>query len=540
MNLKSTFISSLALLAFVGTATAQDSTKSKKSCQNQEQFFDADKAASSYNYYDRKAVSQPLQPAYDLDSAAFQKGKKKEKQQAAFLNQKYYFPAKPKDKWEIGLNGGSAFLIAGLNARVRESFGVGIDVRKSLGYVFSIRGGYTFFSLKGAQNWTSGTQKYHTTAHEVHVEGIVNVGNILFHKERSKWGLYGLAGVSALFYQSRQDLDNNGKFETVVTRNIPSNKYFINKVGSQGYEVTPTLFFGAGVSFRPAKFMSISVEERVSAIHGQFVAGKAAWDDFSYMPYTQLRLGFFVGGKDRVEPLYWLNPVAYAYKKIGETNADKIAKDLQKDDDEDGVPNFLDKEPNTKKGYPVDVRGVALDSDKDGIVDGEDKEPFSPPGYPIDQNGVAQVPPPACCQNGAKKGGVSERGALPSVYFDNDKYYLDPAAEALLYTVAEKLQSDPDAKLVVTGYDASTNDRKYNEQLAYNRAMATVNHLVEKYGISRDRFIVKYVGEKANPKASALEKKKSSRVDFRYANDGETGESNPPAPHPGLKAGSNK
>lgn len=59
------------------------------------------------------------------------------------------------------------------------------------------------------------------------------------------------------------------------------------------------------------------------------------------------------------------------------------------DDDQDGVANMFDKEPNTKRGCPVDVKGIKLDSDKDGLSDCDDKEPYSTIGLPIDANGVA-------------------------------------------------------------------------------------------------------------------------------------------------------
>lgn len=453
-----------------------------------------------------------------------------------------YYPPKPKDKWELGLHGGSAFIFSQYSdPRLRESFGVGIDVRKSLGYTFSLRGGYSFFRMRGTSSdpVAGGLRKYLTNAHELHIEGIVNLGNINFHRDHRIIGFYGLGGFSALFMQPRRDRDGDGKFETTLnglSGNWQLNNNLINKAGNGGYYTTPSVFVGTGISVEPAKFMSISLEERVLFVASNLWAGSAKGGNFAIIPNTSLRLGFFLGGKGTVEPLYWLNPNNYAYKKLSELNADKIAADLKKDSDNDGVPDFLDQEPDTKEGYPVDAKGIALDSDKDGIVDGEDKEPFSPPGYPIDQYGVAQVPPPACCQNIK----AAAPAPLPVIYFDADKYSLTPTASDQLDGVAAQLQANPDAKLVVTGYDASTKDRKYNEQLAYNRAIATVNYLVEKHGISRDRFIVKYVGEPKDPKASALDKRKSSRVELRYAAEGETGESNPPAPHPGLKAGSNK
>ncbi len=59
------------------------------------------------------------------------------------------------------------------------------------------------------------------------------------------------------------------------------------------------------------------------------------------------------------------------------------------DDDNDGVLNELDKEPNTPRGAPVNTRGIQLDSDKDGFPDHRDREPFSPPNFPVDDRGIA-------------------------------------------------------------------------------------------------------------------------------------------------------
>ena len=73
---------------------------------------------------------------------------------------------------------------------------------------------------------------------------------------------------------------------------------------------------------------------------------------------------------------------------------------------------------------------------------------------------------------------------------------------------------------------------KYNEQLAYNRASEAIDYLVEKYGISRDRFILNY-----NGKTSANAADAANTVEFKFVDDAVQGSSNPPAPHPGLKAG---
>src|SRR5580692_3956284 len=69
----------------------RDSTKDR---QNQRQFLKPDMDSKNYNFYQRKQISQPLMPRYDLDSAVYQNGKKKRKQQAAYLGRQYAFPAK--------------------------------------------------------------------------------------------------------------------------------------------------------------------------------------------------------------------------------------------------------------------------------------------------------------------------------------------------------------------------------------------------------------------------------------------------------------
>lgn len=634
------------------TATA-DSTSKINDSQNQTQFFGEDMKSKNFNFYRRREVSTPLQPRYDSDSAIYQKGKKKSKQQQAYLNNQYYFPAKPRDAWELGINFGSAFVSGDVkpyinNKGLIQNVGIGFTIRKSLNYMFSLRGGYDYFCTTG-RNWEPDANlkfnnalhgvydkrvnywdnpnlvasktleklnmnkfffyNYRTYMHEAHAEVIMNFGNSMFHKERNLVNAYLLAGVSAMFFTTYMDALNadgqvydfsqvaalyykpqqpgvnsaiksdrkqalnllgklyDGKYESFAEKEN-------NTPGFKNWQFVPSFTAGFGLQFHVSKFVTLGLEERV-LITGSDLLDGYRWQqdehdgltrDNDNVSYTSININIHLMGKKRTEPMYWLNPNAHAYKKLGDMNPKAIADDILKDDDGDGVINALDKEPDTKKGCPVDTHGVALDSDHDGIIDCDDKEPFSPPGFPIDSNGVAIVPPNPCCDTagigegipggpnglngpgglGGNKGRKGNSGydcakiELPSTIFDEDKYYLDPQYYGNLHQIAERMQMCPDMKLVVTGYDESRNDQKYNEQLAWNRANAAVDYLVEKYGISRDRFIVKYQGGKKAATGTAFEKKMKNKVEFRYANDGETGDSNPPAPHPGLKAGSNK
>lgn len=598
------------------STTGGKQKKAGKDAQNQLQYLKPDLEQPNYNLNDRVKISKPQMPKLDLppDSTVYQGTKAKRKQQDAFVNRKYYYPAKPKNQWEVGVGIGS-FLMSGDVTPVGnplKSYGATFTVRKAFGYVFSLRLQYVYGQASG-QDWKpkynsernpvlngalypnidyvhrapSGAEvmfhNYRMRAHELSLQGVFTLGNLMFHKERNKVNFYTFLGVGALMYNTKINvLDANNNmydFTSVVNAydNTSAGNNFLSsprrKAASDAvkalldktYEtqaeahtntqkdagklgnmtLSPVYSLGFGLGFHASKRVTLNIESRATFTHDDLLDGQQFQEDFTRggggAAQTRDYDNYFFNaitvnvhlGKKSLEPLWWLNPMDYTYKKLAEMDPNKIIDELLRDDDEDGVPNKLDKEPNTKKGCPVDPKGIALDSDKDGIFDCDDKEPFSPPGFPIDASGVAKVP---CCAEGMSTGktGAADcsKAELPEIRFADDKYGVAPEYYAHLHEVADKMQMCPDVKIVATGINT---DGKYGEQLAWNRVNKAIEYLTTKYGISRDRFIVKFVqGAKTNNPA---ERANQRRVEFRVAQDGESGQSNPPAPHPGLKAG---
>src|SRR5690606_1369895 len=72
-----------------------------------------------------------------------------------FLNNQYNFPAKPRNQWELGVKVGT-FNIIGDVASQFPTPGFGVHVRKSLGYVFSLRAEYLYGMASGV-NWKART-----------------------------------------------------------------------------------------------------------------------------------------------------------------------------------------------------------------------------------------------------------------------------------------------------------------------------------------------------------------------------------------------
>ncbi len=59
--------------------------------------------------------------------------------------------------------------------------------------------------------------------------------------------------------------------------------------------------------------------------------------------------------KKSVEPLYWENPLNFAYSELNAPKHMKMPKPVLDDADGDGITDQFDNEPNTPAGSPVDI-----------------------------------------------------------------------------------------------------------------------------------------------------------------------------------------
>lgn len=119
---------------------------------------------------------------------------------------------------------------------------------------------------------------------------------------------------------------------------------------SQKY-TAPNLYGGLGLNFRISQAVSFSVQTSL------------------LLPFTDKidgTVGDVATNTKKGNDLFLENSVGL-YITPG--------KAKKKDSDGDGVPDKLDKCPNTPAGVPVDVNGCPLDTDKDGILDYQDECP---------------------------------------------------------------------------------------------------------------------------------------------------------------------
>lgn len=526
------------------------------------------------------------------------------------------YPPKPKNMWELGIGLGNYFINGDVDACI-PGFGGAIHLRKALYYAFSIRLDFFYGRAYGLEpqpykdaldnepnifsdekaNKGYGTKynnswfpSYRTTYYYGAVEGVLNLGNILFHKDKNNWNWYLFLGLGLDHNRTELDLkDANGNYYTNLEsltgftvdkfntgsgrseikdklKNIYDGTYDTEANKKKGivrinneYNIHPVFITGMGIARKINRRINIALEHQIHLTDNDYLDGiiwRSSTDQTPHndvQHYTDLRLAINLGSfKTRKEPLYWLNPLDAAYSDIAELK--RRPKFDLKDTDQDGVIDLLDQEPETPAGAPVDTRGIALDSDNDGIADYKDEEPYSPPGYQVNDKGVAQVPvKPQMSEDDIKRiidqrlgvppGTMDSTGGrgllsyidwfLPMIHFKLDEYCIDLKYSPQLASVAYVMKTHPALKLVVEGHTDIRHTNEYNKVLSYNRAKEAIDYLVTVYKVPRERLILMFEGEEIPLGGHKNNHMINRRVEFRVA----TSEDKEMAKPAGPKAG---
>ena len=374
-------------------------------------------------------------------------------QKDRYDDSEYLFPPQPKSNWSIGIKGGIAYVSGDVKAQ--PGIGLGFDVRKALGHVFSLRlhtavgqtKGINFQPSRGYQNhignpWNTlydeGTSSprvyynYQMRYGDISIQGMVNLNNINFYKEQSKWNIYVAAGIGLMAYNTKvdalnasneiydfssipgydptigTDLNNrrdildalnnlmDGEFETPGEVNGDVRGFTL---GDDTYQVNPAITAAAGFRYRLSRRVEIEIEHRMGWTNDDLLDGQrwqesrsggpngvsALTGDFDSYNQTTIGLHFRIGPGE--ESLWWSNPLTDVYSGVQE--AKDIVRKLTDDADSDGIPDLYDQEPDTPEGMVVDAQGITMDSDGDGYPDTRDDQPYTPKGCDVDENGVA-------------------------------------------------------------------------------------------------------------------------------------------------------
>ncbi|HMG69126.1 MAG TPA: hypothetical protein VK588_15620, partial [Chitinophagaceae bacterium] len=348
-------------------------------------------------------------------------------QHTEFLNGTYNFPAKPRNQWELGIKGGLSTISGDVRARI-PSGGLGLHIRKAFGYVFSMRLEYDWLNARGlnfsaSEGWkrnpvleeinrTPGGvypqstifYNYKTNIQDLGLHGVFTLNNIRFHKSKTGINFYGFAGIAGVVYAAKYNaLAANGlpyDYSSISSQTYPNRKDAIKalksllddsyetraerdplqpKLGSRPFKVA--FEAGAGMQFKLTNRFNLAIEDKFTAPKTDLLDGQQWQENFGnanagavaqsrdYDTYNFVSIGLNVNlGAKSIEPLWWVNPLDYAYSEIRKPKLMIMPKPILPDADGDGVTDQFDQE-QTPQGCPVDSHGVSLDTDGDGVPD---------------------------------------------------------------------------------------------------------------------------------------------------------------------------
>ncbi len=365
---------------------------------------------------------------------------------------------------------------------------------------------------------------YKTKLQDISLQGIVTLNNIRFHKQKTGIVIYGGGGVGVtafkvmvnavdaagnsyrpLFnnvftkygagtYKQRRDILKDLRAGMDKTYETDADNENTRSPILKDKTLKPSGTVVAGVAIRLGKRVNLAIEDRWTFVKTDLLDGQRwqehAWGDAVLTPdfdsYNYLSIGFNVNlGARAVEPLWWVNPLDYAYDELRNHRNVKIPNNDCNDQDSDGVCDHLDREPNTPANCPVDTHGVTRDTDGDGVPDCKDKQLITPTEcQPVNADGVGKCPENCCDIPVIPPPDKVCPCDYPTLIYKGNVSALSNDNKDMLATVAAKLKANPNCMISIYGYPETSKASQANCQ---KRLELIKIYLIENGGISADR-----------------------------------------------------
>jgi len=369
--------------------------------------------------------------------------------------------------------------------------GFGLKISKQLSPIFGIQG----MLEKGAVNGIRTAVDAHFSASFLTYGFNVKINFLPIFNPKLKApriALYGIAGIGLCDFKTR---------EWALTSTTLLSSYGYGEFGGEDKATTETVIpIGLGIKYKINKHFDLGIEATMNNLNSDKLDARVktstAKDKYGY---TALTLTYQIGKNEK--SLEWvtskdmeadeLTPLFNAINKKIDSLGNKlneldgkvaqIQKDVadlknpakEADDDNDGVPNSKDLEPNTPAGNLVNFQGITI---------------------PKAGTGVAETQPQF------------------SIFFTVNSTYIDAINEEKIAAAAKMLKADPNLKFEIVGHADKTGGQVYNDLLSKRRAQAVCDDLTKSYGIDASRLTV--VGKGINEPISRDILSVNRRVDF--------------------------
>lgn len=400
------------------------------------------------------------------------------------------------NKWSLEATGGfnkpMAPLTGGFLSPTLNIGHVDFGVRYMFNEKFGAKLDYGFGSFKEVEGESP---SFDTKYNRLNLQGVANIGRIMnFESFSRSFGLllHGGAGIGLVNPEENTFNDFDDKVYTLIFGITPQVK--LSERVALVADISTILNGRQTVTFDGATAIRPDISNGFYGANGTWWTGT-------------IGLNFYLG-KAAQHADWYIAADKYATKEELATQINGI-KDMLKDSDGDGVPDYLDKEPNTPVGARVNSSGMTLDSDGDGTPDHLDKCPFQP--GPASTNGCPAEVELAAEVDYFKK---AINDGYVNVYYAFDSSSPLGFSISAANFVSNFMKRNPSVNVEIKGFADEIGPEDYNLKLSERRAKAVYDLLISS-GINASRLSFKGYGEDTSvDKASADARQLARRASF--------------------------
>ena len=364
------------------------------------------------------------------------------------------------DRWSIEVNGGintaANPVSTGYDVSVLNFFHADLGVRYMFNTKFGMKLDFGYDTFKENDD----TPEFDTKFMRVGLQGVANLGRIMeFETWTQRINLLGHTGIGVGQFKNEDAYDGEdwvGNFLIGLTAQ---------------FKITESVVLNGD-------FTMINNFSQQRTIDGFSENVAAGFDSTVYN--ASLGLTFYLGSAEKHAD--W----------VYDENADELAaleerigsiETQMNDSDKDGVPDYLDAEPNSITGVMVDSKGRSIDQNGNGVPD--ELESY------VD------------AKNAEVKNSVSStgtdivsliNGGYVNVYFDFNQDMPNEQSVSGINFLIKYLKDNPSASADVIGYADEIGDTAYNKDLSQRRAQNVKQILVDS-GIDASRMNIVGNGE---------------------------------------------
>ncbi|MGB3773918.1 MAG: OmpA family protein [Leeuwenhoekiella sp.] len=389
------------------------------------------------------------------------------------------------NRWSIDINAGvnkpSRPFAPGYFTSTPDFFHADAGVRYMINDRAGLKLDFGFDNFSDDEN----SLPFKSRMYRVSLQGVANAGNILgFREWTNTIGLlfHGGMGYSRLSVQEPIERDDDQMLNFIAG-------------------ITPQIKLAERVALN-ADLSIIGNIRQDQTFDG--TANQVAADFDGFFVNATIGLSIYLGGKD-------VHADWFSREKSLATDLDsvnnrlaKLERDLQ-DDDRDGVPNYLDREPDTVSGVTVDTKGVAVDKNQNGIPDELESS--------IEARFNKMEATSSSSGNDIIEKLIDD--GYVNVYFQFNSTQPEVYSYEAINYLTKYMKENTGAKAELIGFADEIGNPNYNKALSEKRAQKVYEILVAS-GIEGSRLSVVGSGEDTSvDKASSAARQLVRRVTFK-------------------------